>query len=56
MAATWVRAVALLRGINIGTSKRVPMADLRQVLTGLGYSDVVMEKIFHGNAERVLGI
>jgi len=41
MAATWVRAVALLRGINIGTSKRVPMADLRRVMTDLGYSDVV---------------
>ena len=41
MAATRVRAVALLRGINVGTSKRVPMADLRQLMTGLGYSDVV---------------
>src|SRR5215813_13966310 len=33
--------VALLRGINnIGKSKRVLMADLRSLLSGLGYSDV----------------
>ena len=32
--------VALLRGINVGTSKRVAMADLRRVLTDLGYTDV----------------
>ena len=32
--------VALLRGINVGTAKRVAMADLRGVMTGLGYSDV----------------
>ena len=32
--------VALLRGINVGTAKRVAMADLRGVLTGLGYDDV----------------
>ncbi len=33
--------VALLRGINnIGKSKRVPMADLRSLLSHLGYSDV----------------
>src|SRR5204863_1567267 len=37
MAATHV---ALLRGINVGTAKRVAMADLRQLMTGLGYSDV----------------
>ena len=34
------RYVALLRGINVGRAKRVPMADLRAVLEGLGYSDV----------------
>jgi uncharacterized protein (DUF1697 family) len=32
--------VALLRGINVGTAKRVSMADLRALLEGLGYSDV----------------
>jgi uncharacterized protein (DUF1697 family) len=34
------RVVALLRGINVGTSKQVPMARLRQLLTELGYTDV----------------
>jgi uncharacterized protein (DUF1697 family) len=33
--------VALLRGINVGTAKRVPMAELRAVCTSLGYTDVV---------------
>jgi uncharacterized protein (DUF1697 family) len=32
--------VALLRGINVGTAKRVAMADLRQLCEGLGYRDV----------------
>ena len=32
--------VALLRGINVGTAKRVPMADLRDLFAGLGYKDV----------------
>ena len=32
--------VALLRGINVGKAKRVPMAELRAMLTGLGYSSV----------------
>lgn len=32
--------VALLRGINVGGSNKVPMADLRTVVTGLGYADV----------------
>ncbi|MGS2591147.1 DUF1697 domain-containing protein [Streptomyces hebeiensis] len=31
---------ALLRGINVGGHKRVPMADLRTLLTGLGHGDV----------------
>ncbi|MET9390651.1 DUF1697 domain-containing protein [Streptomyces sp. NPDC006624] len=31
---------ALLRGINVGGGKKVPMADLRTLLTGLGYDDV----------------
>lgn len=32
--------VALLRGINVGTAKRVAMAALREMATGLGYGDV----------------
>jgi len=32
--------VALLRGINVGGNKKVPMAGLREMPTGLGYSDV----------------
>ncbi|MET9970663.1 DUF1697 domain-containing protein [Streptomyces sp. NPDC006356] len=31
---------ALLRGINVGGSRKVPMADLRTLLTGLGHSGV----------------
>lgn len=31
---------ALLRGINVGGNKKVPMAELRQVLEGLGHEDV----------------
>ncbi|UUU30102.1 DUF1697 domain-containing protein [Streptomyces sp. CA-210063] len=31
---------ALLRGINVGGSKKVPMADLRTLLTGLGHTGV----------------
>ncbi len=34
------RFVALLRGINVGGKKKVPMARLREVLQGLGFSDV----------------
>lgn len=32
--------VALLRGINVGSHQRLAMADLRGLLTGLGYADV----------------
>ncbi|MGP3951902.1 DUF1697 domain-containing protein [Streptomyces sp. 7N604] len=32
--------VALLRGINVGGHKKVPMAALRELLGGLGYGDV----------------
>jgi len=32
--------VALLRGINVGKAKRVPMTELRAVLSGLGYTGV----------------
>jgi uncharacterized protein (DUF1697 family) len=32
--------VALLRGINVGGGGKIPMADLRKVVAGLGHSDV----------------
>jgi uncharacterized protein (DUF1697 family) len=34
------RHIALLRGINLGSRRRVAMADLRDLLTSLGYEDV----------------
>jgi uncharacterized protein (DUF1697 family) len=34
------RYVALLRGINVGRAKQIPMADLRTMLTDIGYTDV----------------
>jgi len=34
------RQVALLRGINVGTAKRIAMADLRTIVADLGYSQV----------------
>jgi uncharacterized protein (DUF1697 family) len=34
------RYIALLRGINVGTAKRVAMADLREMMQGLGYGNV----------------
>jgi uncharacterized protein (DUF1697 family) len=34
------RRVALLRGINVGTAKRISMADLRRVFEDLGYDNV----------------
>ena len=37
MSTTWV---ALLRGINLGSNKRVAMADLRELLEARGYQDV----------------
>jgi uncharacterized protein (DUF1697 family) len=32
--------IALLRGINLARRRRVSMADLRELVTGLGYDDV----------------
>jgi uncharacterized protein (DUF1697 family) len=32
--------VALLRGVNVGTANRVPMAELRALLSHLGYTNV----------------
>ena len=37
---TATSSIALLRGINVGRAKRVAMADLRQLMEGLGYSNV----------------
>ena len=34
------RRVALLRGINVGTAKRIAMADLRELFEELGYREV----------------
>jgi uncharacterized protein (DUF1697 family) len=34
------RYVALLRGINVGRNKKIAMSDLRELLSGLGYTDV----------------
>lgn len=35
-----VSQIALIRGINVGTAKRVAMADLRELLSGIGYGNV----------------
>ena len=32
--------VALVRGVNVGKAKRVPMAEFRKLLLALGYADV----------------
>ena len=34
------RYVALLRGINVGPSKRIAMADLREIMSALGFQGV----------------
>jgi uncharacterized protein (DUF1697 family) len=35
-----VRAVALLRGVNVGGKARVPMRELRELVEGVGLADV----------------
>ena len=40
MVRTVTRQIVLLRGINVGKAKRIAMADLRELLEGLGYADV----------------
>ena len=35
-----MRAAALLRGINIGSNKRISMAALREIVESLGHTDV----------------
>lgn len=44
-----MKYVALLRGINVGGNHRVPKAELKAVLEGLGFEDVVIY-INSGNA------
>jgi uncharacterized protein (DUF1697 family) len=43
------RYAVLLRGINVGKAKRVAMADLRELLAGLGYT-AVRTHLNSGNA------
>lgn len=43
------RFAVLLRGINVGTAKRLAMADLRELLDGLGFS-AVRTHLNSGNA------
>jgi uncharacterized protein (DUF1697 family) len=43
------RYAVLLRGINVGGNKKIAMADLRQLLSRLGYTDVVTH-LQSGNA------
>ena len=40
MAGRPTRYAALLRGVNVGGNKKIAMADLRALLTGLGFDDV----------------
>lgn len=46
--------VALLRGVNVGKARRVPMADLRSLLDAMGYTNVATllnsgNAIFHAS-------
>lgn len=45
------RYAVLLRGINVGRAKRIAMADLRELLTGLGGEDV---RTHQGSGNAVL--
>lgn len=47
--AAMTRHIVLLRGINVGGHRKVAMADLRSLLSGLGYTDVATY-IQSGNA------
>jgi uncharacterized protein (DUF1697 family) len=44
-----VRYAALLRGVNVGGNKKIAMADLRLLLTGLGHGEVATH-LQSGNA------
>ena len=46
--------VALLRGINVGGHRKVPMVELRQVMDGLGWTDV-RTHLTSGNAVFTAG-
>lgn len=46
---TTTRYAALLRGVNVGGPRKVPMAELRAVLTGLGHT-AVRTHLQSGNA------
>ena len=53
--------IALLRGVNVGKAKRVPMAELRSTLAELGYANVstllhsgtVVFQVAKGSPERL---
>ena len=45
---TMITCIAFLRGINVGGHKKIKMADLRLLLEGLGYKEV-MTYIQSGN-------
>jgi uncharacterized protein (DUF1697 family) len=40
MASASQQRIVLLRGINVGSHRRIGMADLRELLNGRGYEDV----------------
>ena len=40
MKSAPARAIALLRGVNVGKAKRIAMADLKRVVEALGYREV----------------
>jgi uncharacterized protein (DUF1697 family) len=49
--------VALLRGINVGKAKHIPMANLRTLLAAMGYTDVATllnsgNAVFHASGGR----
>jgi uncharacterized protein (DUF1697 family) len=53
--------LALLRGVNVGGNKMVAMADLRRVLTAMGYDDVttVLQSgniVFSGKAAKATAV
>lgn len=58
-----MRWIALLRGVNVGGSKKVPMARLRELLSDLGHDDVrtyvqsgnVVFGAGEASAERIAG-
>ena len=36
------RCIALLRGVNLGGNKKVPMAELKRLVEELGFTDVIV--------------